>query len=291
MIKGKIIYFFIQIGISIFYIIPFRILYILSNFFRFLAENIIKYRKKVILKNLKNAFPERSETEIKNIKRDVYINISDLLLEGLKGFTLSKKTLIKRVVVKNPELADKYFDKNLDIILLTSHITTWEWTCLILSHYFKHEFRAVYKELKNTQIEKFSYLKRTQFGTKLYPNTRTRDFFYEESDKPRIFYMLPDQNPASKGLAHWRNFFNIDTAFIHGPKKYFDKLQIPILYLNIVRVKRGFYECELMEFVTEDEVGKDIDVTGRYVELLEKLIRTKPGNWLWSHKRWKHTRN
>ena len=61
-------------------------------------------------------------------------------------------------------------------------------------------------------------------------------------------------------------------------------------FVDIQRVKRGYYELTLEEITDDPTVLEPGEITQRYANMLEKAILKNPQNWLWTHRRWKHVK-
>ena len=269
-------------------LIPFWLLYIFSNAFAFALQYLFKYRNKVISNNLTQSYPKKTPDEIRLIKKAIYSNLSDLLLEGIKGLSMSKSALIKRHQVLNPQLIQAVYDKDQSIMLLTGHFNNWEWGIMAFNYYFPFKIIGVYKPLSNIFIDKYLKKRRARAGSILAHMDHTRDYFENYNEKQALYYMAADQSPTNVKRATWLSFLNQDTPCLHGPEKYALKYKLPVVYAHIQRKKRGFYEVQL-EWICEDsQLCASTDITKTYSKLLEQDINEEPGSWLWSHRRWKH---
>lgn len=285
-----IIYLFFIFLVMLIGITPFFILYGVSDFVRFILHRVIGYRKGVVRSNLKKAFPEKSEKELKQIEKDSYKNLADIFVEGVKGFTMSKKSIMKRHKFLNPEILDKYYDKNQGVIVAAGHFGNWEWGAFSAAYYTKNTIVGLYKPLANRYIDKYVIKSRASAGTILVPLKKTHSYFEKYAGKPSVFLMATDQSPSNKSRAIWVNFFGIETAFLHGVEYYSKKYNLPVLFVNISRKGRMKYEYSLELLVENPNETVEGEITQIFATKLETMIKANPGNWLWSHKRWKHSR-
>ncbi|MDA3892251.1 MAG: lysophospholipid acyltransferase family protein [Salinivirgaceae bacterium] len=269
---------------------PYNILYGFSNFMRFIMRNIVKYRVKVIHLNLKKAFPEKSDHEIKTLEKKAYKNLIDYIVEGIKAFTMSRKTIIKRHKLLNPELLDVFYKNKQSVIGVTAHYNNWEWGSLSASLQTPYDVAAFYKPLSNKHIDQILRKSRSRFGTKLVSIFETSKIFETYRNLPFIYLMAADQSPSKREVdkAYWIDFLGIKTAFLHGLEKHAMNNNYAVLYVDIRRIKRGFYELELSVLSENPKELKNGELTKRYANKLESIIKKEPENWLWSHKRWKH---
>lgn len=288
-IFGAFLFF---LSVLIIGIIPFPIIYGFSNFLRLVVGVIIRYRKKIILNNLKGAFPDKSDKEIAKIVSLFYKNLTDVLVEGIKAFTMRQRQILKRHKIVNPEVLEPYFQSGQSIIGVTGHFSNWEWGSLSAGKQVKHNVVAFYKPLKNTYIDRFVRWNRTKFGTTLASIGETSLTFERFKDTPTIFLMASDQGVPKRSLekAYWISFLNRETAFLYGVEKYAKLHNLPVIYIDIQRVKRGYYQVELSVLTNEPLSLGEGKLTQMFAEKLESVITKKPEDWLWSHKRWKYKR-
>lgn len=280
------------IFIWLFALVPFFLLYQISNVFYWLLYHVFGYRKKIILKNLTECFPTKSEKEIKALLPSVYKNITDNILEGIKAFTMTSKQIVKRHKIVNPEIFEDYFKKGQSIIAVAGHYGNWEWGSISASLQTNYNMVALYKPLSNKLIDNFIRKSRQRSGTVLASMFETSETFKKYKDTPSVFLMAADQSPGRKYIekAHWINFLGRDTAFLHGPEKYAKNNNYPVMYVDVQRIRRGYYEIELSILADKPMELKDGESTARFAKKLESIIYTEPVNWLWSHNRWKLTR-
>ncbi len=218
---NRVVFFFFYIGINLFRIVPFGLLYIMSWKVYVILYYIVGYRKKVVIDNLSKSFPDKSEKEIKQITKAFYKhNLAPIFAEGLKGFTMSHKQFKKRYVVKNPEILNEYFENKQDIIALATHYGNWEWGIQSVDAQIKHQAAALYKPMSNPFVENYSKGLREKFGMELVSIMDTRAYFEKKKEKPVLYIMAADQNPGDAKKAYWVDFLGRDTACLHGPENY-----------------------------------------------------------------------
>jgi Kdo2-lipid IVA lauroyltransferase/acyltransferase len=267
-------------------------LYGISNFVYFILFRVVGYRKKVVYANLKNSFPHKSDSEINQIAKDFYHHIADMMVEFIKGYTISKKEIQERVKLVNFELIKKYTDQNQSVIMVTGHISNWEWLLhpLNLSGVVVD---FVYLHLNNPFFEKLTYLIRTHFTDN--PLIEKNDALRKTAERHNITRVLAlgsDQSPSNWKAAYWTNFLNQDSAFFTGTERIAKKFGYPVIFSEMRRVKRGYYEIEFKEIALPEEFNqlKEGEITERFIRNLEATINKYPSEYLWSHRRWKHKR-
>ena len=253
----------------------------------FLFRYIIRYRLKTVTQNLKKSFPEKNDREIKTITSRFYKNLCDTIVESIKGYSLSIRQLKKRYIIKNIEVADKYYEKNQGIILALSHCGNWEWGSQIVGSVFKHYLYSFYKPLSNKHIDKYIYRQRTKRNLNLLSAYVPHIPGKLKETRPVGYFFISDQNPGGSKKVIWTKFLNQDTACFRGIEVFARQSGMPVIYFDVQRTKRGFYTVELEELVTDPYITAAGEITEKYMKKLESLIVGKPEDWLWSHRRWK----
>jgi KDO2-lipid IV(A) lauroyltransferase len=271
-------------------IVPFRMLYLISDFVSFLLRKVFKYRKDVVINNLKSSFPDLTDKEIRLIAGKAYQNLSDIFLEGIRAFTMTRNQIKNRHHILNPEILDPYFEAGQGLIIVTGHYGNWEWGTLSPALQTRYHIIGFYKPLNNKWMDKLVNRNRSRYGTTLAPIRQTTKTFETYRGQTVLYLMAADQSPSNREMAYWVNFLGRETAFLHGPEKHARINKYPVIFVSIRRVKRGFYELELTPLVEDPSKLPDGEITRLFAEKLEALIREDPANWLWSHRRWKLTR-
>ncbi len=272
----------------LFSLLPFFILYGISDFISFLLCYVIKYRKGIVLNNLAIAFPEKSIEERKKIARKFYQYFTDTMIESLKFISISKKELLKRTSVSF-EIVNELIDKGYNINLMAGHQFNWEYANLLYAIHLKINFVGVYMPIKNKIFEKIFYDFRGQFGTILISATDFKNKMHDVFKKQYMLALAADQNPGSPGSAHWLYFFGRPTPFLTGPEKGARKNNAAVVYIGFKKIKRGYYNFETTLLSEQSASTNPGELTVLYRDILEKTIRQDPANYLWSHKRFKYT--
>ncbi len=284
----RLTYLLFYAGINLFRLVPLPFLYIKSWFAYVVVYHLVAYRKKVVYQNLAQSFPEKSSQEITQITKRFYKNnLSQIFVEGLKGFTMSKKQFKKHYQVLNPEVLSKYYEKGQDVIALATHYCNWEWGIQAVDFQIQHQAAALYKPLTNRYVEKYTLKLRHKMGMEMVPVNKTRVYFEQKKEKPVLYIMAADQREGALHKAGWVKFMGQDTACLLGPEKYAKYNNLPLVFFDVRRVKRGYYTLEIKELCTNPLETDELEITTRYMQTLEQIIREKPEDWLWSHKRWK----
>lgn len=280
----------IKLLVQLFRLLPFQGLHRLSSLLSFCLRNVISYRKKVVVSNLKNALPEKSVPEIQLTEKLFYRHFTDILLESLKGLTLPKAELQRRFRYNNPDIFLPSFKNNQSAILLGSHFGNWEWGVLSIPLVVQHKVLGVYKPLSNKHLDAHLNSLRKQWGLHLTDMAHTGRAIVQHKNEPTIFVFIADQTPIDVRNAHWLEFLHQDTPFLHGADKLARQTGYPVFYCEIIRTGRGFYEVNFTQLCEANQPLAEGEITRQYAALLEATIRKSPADWLWSHRRWKRKR-
>jgi len=285
----RIFYFIFLKPLSL---LPLNFLYLISNFLFVINHYGIQYRKKVILNNLQNSFPNSDKTEHQRIAKSFNQFFCDFIVESIKCFSISEKQAMDRCKFNNPEILDHLYKKNKSIVLACGHYSNWEMAAACLNKSLKHQSAAIYKPLNNSFFDQKFRKSRSKFGVQLIPKQEAKTFLKENQKKNCIIGFGCDQSPKkSNGNLFWTKFLNQDTAIMFGTEKYAVDYDYAVVFMGINRVKRGYYEIDLEiieENPRESEYGS---ISKKHTQLLEEQIKRDPAYWLWSHKRWKLKRD
>ena len=238
--------------------------------------------------NLERCFPEKSSQEITQISKKFYLNISDILLESLKGLTIPEEEMLKRFKITNPEVLNKYFEHKQSVICLASHYANWEWGIQAVNAQIQHQAISIYKPLSNVTLEKYMLKQRSRMGMKLYGIDDTREAFGQAQVEPVAIILAADQSPSDTSKSIIADFFGQRIGFLHGPEAYAFKTKTPVVFFDVQRTKRGYYTLEIQELFTGKEDLRKGELTQKYADKIQDVLTQKPEDWLWSHKRWKH---
>jgi len=257
----------------------------------FLLFYVFKYRKKVIFDNLSDSFPAMEQEELNQLLKLSYRNLTDIIVEGIKGFTMTNDQIKRRHKIINPEIVEPFYKQGKSVIALPTHYGNWEWGALSPG-LFINDFNIVgfYKVLSNPFVDRFMRKNRARTGTSLVSIYKTAKTFENLKDTPTAYIMAADQSPSNPRRSYWVDFLGRNTAFLHGPENYAREYDIPLIFVDIQRVKRGYYELTFSILADNPQELPKGEITKRYANKLESQIHQNPANWLWSHKRWKLNR-
>lgn len=273
-------------------LLPFPVFYLFSDFLYFVLYYVIGYRKKIVFENLKNSFPEKSEKELLKIRKQFYHYLCDLFLETFKTLTISPKEMVKRCefTPETEDLFKSYAAKKQSVIIVMGHYGNWEWAGNTFSLRLPNQLFVIYHPLANKYFDKLIYNMRTRFGTRLIAMKDTFRDMVTNKNIVSATAFIADQTP-NPANAYWTKFLNQDTPVFKGTEKIAQKLDYPIVYISIKRVKRGFYKVHAHELVEKPSLTREQEITILHTRRLEKDIVENPSTWLWSHRRWKHRRD
>ncbi len=272
--------------------LPLRVLYVISDFLFLVGYYLVRYRRKVVHENLMKSFPEKTTRELHQIEKDFYHNLCDYPIETLKLLTIPKEEVLQRMKYTNPEVIESLATQGQSMIYLTSHQFNWEWllagACLNTSPPLYYVYQAQSSEF----FDHFSNVIRMRFGALPIKREKVGREAIKKKGTLHALALLADQFP---GLDHdkryWTTFLNQDTAFFQGINQLAIMTQYPVIFFVSRKIKRGYYENELIK-IAEPPYGKnDLSIIESYIQATEKVIREQPEGWLWSHDRWKHTRS
>jgi len=264
-------------------------LYLLSDVTYIVLFRIIGYRKKVVLTNLRNSFPEKSEQEIRMIRKNFYHYFCDLVLETLKTLTISPAAVKRHILFKDISVLERFKAENKSVILVMGHFGNWELGGPIFSLQKQHQLYVIYHPLQDKRFDGLVYRIRSRFGTKLYAMNDTLRGMISNKNTLTATAFIADQTPLPAN-AYWTTFLHQDTPIFTGYDKIARKLNYPVLYISIDRVRRGLYNLTCEVLVENPSATEENEIADLFTKRLEKDILAKPEIWLWSHKRWKHSR-
>jgi KDO2-lipid IV(A) lauroyltransferase len=284
---NKILHYGVILPVSL---LPHFFLYGLSNFMYVMMYYVFGYRKKVIVGNIYGSFPDKSDKENKRIVKQFYKHFCDLIVESIKNFSLSEKQARKRMIVENPEVLDKYHEKGQSIIVMGGHYGNWELMAVAVGLLTKHTQVGIYKPLSNPYFENKMQKSRGKYGLVMLPMKQTKTFFDKEHENPISMIFGADQWPSNAIGAYWTNFMNRETPFLYGAEKYAKEYDYPVVYGEIIKLKRGHYKMVFHDITDKPKNTEYGEIIEGFISMLTKTINAKPEHWLWSHKRWKRTK-
>lgn len=267
--------------------LPLPVLYTIGDVLGFVSYYIIGYRKKVVYNNLRKAFPNKSEEEIKRISKEFYKRFGEYIAETIKAISISEVEMKRRVKFLNVSEVAGYAADGQSIILAGTHQFNWEWALLTGCLVLPFPVDAVYQSLSNKHFDKLMYDTRAKFGGKPIDKSNIIRSLVKSKDRLRAVAIMADQSPRRSSPKYWTTFMNQKTAFLTGPEQIARAMKYPVFFYRMTRIKRGNYTVELIK-LTDPPYEKDShEILDLYVTHCEQLIKDDPASYLWSHKRWK----
>jgi Kdo2-lipid IVA lauroyltransferase/acyltransferase len=267
--------------------LPWAVLYAFSAFIYFLAYYVVRHRQHVIREQLEKVYPTASLAERAVIHKQFLKNFCDVLIEVLKSVSMRPEDMQRRMRVTNVEAARKYLDAGQSIMFMTSHLGNWEWLLHGVTLQVGYPVDAAYKPLHDAWAERLMLNVRSRFGARLVPAKELLADFLKRRGVVRAIGMNADQAPVSTDQRYWTQFLGQDTAFYIGAEQIARAMRLPILYARIQRVRRSYYEVELLPLWDGREVLAPNEITERYARACESAVLRSPADWLWSYRRWR----
>lgn len=289
--NGNIGYYLLRSVTWFIQLFPLRFHYIFSDFISLFIYYVVRYRREVVFKNLRNSFPEKSENEIKWIAKKFYGHFCDSFIETLYFDRVSEKEIKKRLILHNHEFLEKYLLEGRAIVMAMGHYNNWEWNCSwpLNTDYTGY---VIYKRLTNKSFDKFYYNMRARFG--VIPLERADTFRQLVADKNNhkasASAFLMDQTPRKHEIQYWTTFLNQDTPILTGTEKVARKLDAVVIFCHVRKLKRGYNRLEFSLITEHAKETAPFEITEKATRMIEEMIIQRPELWLWSHKRWKHKR-
>ena len=284
-------YYVLSFFLRLFSYVPFCLLYIISDGLYFLVYYVFRYRRRIVRKNLTESFPEKSEDDIKKIEKNFYSFFTDNILESLKMFTISRKEMLRRVKFVNVEEVDDLMRNGKSISLFLGHYGNWEWMSSIPLHINKEVVAAqIYHKLSNKNMDRLMLYVRERMGAVCVEMRKTARYVNElaTENKVCIIGFIADQAPRKKDARHFLHFLNHNTPVLTGTEKITKHYDFGAFFLDVKRVKRGYYEARFVKMHDNPKSLPDFELTAIYYQMLEKCIRTQPELYLWSHNRFRN---
>lgn len=272
--------------------LPLPIMYLITDVLFLFLYFIIHYRRKVVAENLRNAFPEKSEKERNLIERRYYRHLCDLFAEFFKLRHISESEIKKRCVMVNMEIPHRYFLDGRSVIVFSGHYGNWEMMYSYKLWEPDIELIPIYKPLRSSAFDRMTYNIRSRFGAKPLAKADSLRTMMQNvwAGKVAMTGFIGDQTPSRNNLNFWTRFLNQDTPVLDGTERIARKLNQPVVYVNMRKVKRGYYHAEFHDICGDPAALEPGKLTEQCMQKLESFIREQPEYWLWSHRRWKYKR-
>lgn len=267
--------------------LPMRALYAFAAFIYLLAFYVVRHRHQVIREQLEKVFPAASAAERERIHKQFLRNFCDVMVEVLKSVSMTEADMRAHVQIANIEVARRHLDAGQSILFVTSHLCNWEWLLHGVTVQLGYPLDAAYKPLHDQWAERLMLKVRSRFGARLVPAKELLADFLQRRAIVRAVAMNADQAPVSTDKRYWTQFLGQETAFYVGAEQIARATRLPIIYLVMRRLRRGYYQVELQPLWDGREVIEPNQVTERYARACEIDVFKSPADWLWSYRRWR----
>lgn len=284
-------YYAIHSLVKIISYLPFRVIYILSDILFFPFYYIIRYRRKIVRKNLTESFLDKNLDEIIQIEKKFYHFFIDMALESCKLISISPKEMKKRVKFSNIDEVNKVLGEGKSISAYIGHYGNWEWITSLSLWLHKDAIAAqIYHKLRNKSMDRLMLKIRERMGSVCVEMYKTVRFMANASTdkKPYIIGFIADQSPKKREIKHFIQFLNHNIPVLTGSEKATKHFGYNAIFISMKRVKRGYYECELSPLHDNPKSLPDFELTSLYFQRLEQEIKQHPEYYLWTHNRFKH---
>lgn len=286
-------YYVVTIIWYLFSLLPLRVHYVLSDFIYLILYKVIGYRIKVVRENIEASFPEKTMHELRQIERRFYHRLCDYFVETVKMKTMSRKEIRRRMVFKGTELVNECVNEGQSCAVYLGHTFNWEWiTSLPLWVTEKAHCGQLYHALENSTFDHLFLNLRQRWGAECIAlvDILRKTIEYKQKQQPTVFGYIGDQVPHWNNIHHWCQFLNHDTPVMTGTERIAIKNRQALFFLQVKQIKRGYYEATFRLMTRTPQMLKEYEATDIYFQMLEENIRQQPELWLWSHNRWKRTR-
>jgi KDO2-lipid IV(A) lauroyltransferase len=268
-------------------LLPLQVLYLFSEAFYGLAFYVVRYRKAVVLGNLQIAFPEKTDKERLRIAKQFYRNFIESFIESIKLLSMSRRQIEKHSQGDFEEI-NQLAASGKNIHVMAGHQFNWEFGNLLYALNLRIPFVGIYMPISNKILDRVFFNLRKRYGTILISAQDFKHKRFEVFSKQYTIGLAADQNPGDPSNAYWMNFMGKPAPFVTGPAKGAVRNNTAVMMIGFKKLKRGHYRFTA-KLITEDgSKFKPEELTLKYKNMLEEIIREDPANYLWSHRRWKY---
>ncbi len=268
---------------------PFCVVYRISNFVNFLLYKVFKYRLKTVRRNLKLVFPDKTGIELREIEKGFYKHFSDITIESIKAYGMSKNQMMKRYTYENIDVIRKIQKKKKNIILLLGHYSNFEWM-LSIGYHTKGNGYAIYTPLTNKYFNRLFKKIRKKHNAFLVSRYKIKEFMSSlDNNKNYMFGFVADQSPRNVGKSYINYFFGQKVPIFTGAERFAKDYNLSVVFADTNRVKRGYYRTKFIEI--NDNKDSKYSITDQFIKLLEEQVYRDPNQYFWSHNRFKHLIN
>ena len=279
-------------------LLPLWVHYLFSDVLFVVIAYVLRYRRRVITNNLSSSYPEKSAKEIKKLRTQFYRHFCDILVETVKYTSITDKNIMRRISFKNSEQVAEILNSGQSIALLLGHYGNWEWVSSLVLWLRplvtnNAAMGHIYHPLENEVINRVVLKARSRVPSENVSKKETLRWILgnKREGRPSILGYINDQVPKWENIHHWLTFLNHkDTPVFTGIERIVHSQNQAVVYVDVKRVGRGRYECEYQVVTRDPSTMGEFELTDIYFKLMEQTINRAPQYWLWSHNRWKRTR-
>lgn len=288
--------YYLLFGVSyLFSLLPFRLLYVFSDLFYYPVYYCARYRRKVVRDNLLKSFPEKSSDELVRLEKKFYHFLCDCFVETVKLASMSPRKMKRHMVFHGVELVEQAClrDGNRFVFIFLGHYGNWEWIASLPYWMDRKVLCAqIYHPLYNKVMNRFFLRLRNHFGGECIPmkTTLRRIIELKRQNRPTVIGFISDQLPKWESMHFFVPFLHRETAVFTGAEQIGRQVKADYFFAEITRPRRGYYECTFKPMEAPSEPVTEYDMTSMFMQMLEKMIKENPQYWLWTHKRWKRTK-
>jgi KDO2-lipid IV(A) lauroyltransferase len=273
---------------------PLRMLYVFSDMLYFLVYRAIRYRLKIVRQNLRNAFPDQTDRECRRTERRFYRHFADYMVETIKLAHISQEEILRRAHIRNPEIIKPLLTQgHTCIMLLMGHYGNWEWFTGAMPFFGGEvQIHQLYRPLKSPAFDRlFLFLRGRFHAFGIKKNEAFREIIrLRQAKTPSLVVFIADQTPSKANLHYWTTFLHQESAMLTGPERIAAKLNLPVIYVEVQKTKRGYYTVDFDLITDHPKEMPEHWITEEYTRRMERNILRDPACWLWTHKRWKYRR-
>jgi KDO2-lipid IV(A) lauroyltransferase len=272
-------------------ILPFPLLYLLSDFVFIIVYRIIGYRKKTVRENMAMTLTHLSEKERLIVEKKFYHHMCDLFLEMIKTMTISKEEICKRYVFTNVEVYKEIEKKEKSIAIMCAHYASYEWA-VSLNYHSHYKSYGIYKKIKNPYFDKLVHKIRSKFKAILITTKQTIPTIIKNNNNNvlSVYGFASDQSPKENTAFHYAKFMGIEVPVHTGAEMLAKRYNMNVVFLKTKKIKRGYYEGSIELLSENPNEIPNYELTDQFLKLVEQQIYEAPEYYLWTHKRWKYKR-
>lgn len=292
--KRKGIGYYLTYGMfSLIALLPFKVLYLISDFLYLIVYKLVRYRRKVVRKNLRNSFPQKDSNELLKIEKEFYRHFCDYFVETIKTLRITDEEIRERMVFENLDVVEELTKNGNSCLMSLGHYGNWEWVPSIIMHLPERiKLGMVYKRLSSQDFDDLFLRIRARFG----PKAIEMKSIYRTIVRNRnegvtmLIGFLNDQRPRKHANEYWLEFLNQDTLAQTGMERIASQMGFAVAYLDIVKVKRGHFKCSVSAITPDASKEEEHVITDAYTRKLEQTIINNPAYYLWTHNKWSRTK-